>query len=86
MQKKNAQLYIPYKNNARLATRWEGITLVLRRASDLNQKSNQLLEIHMERVTTLRKLIVQTGSMPSLYGEDGDHSYHHVGNSYRISV
>lgn len=83
---KNAQLNLPYKNNSRLATRWEGITQVLRRSSDLNQKSNQLLEIHMERVTTLRKLIVQTGSIPSLYGEDGDHSYHRAGNSYRISV
>lgn len=76
----------PYPHKPTLAALWRGITLVVKKSSELNQKNYQLLEMHMKKVNDVKQIVSRATSTTQLYGQSGNHSNDGSGNVYRISV
>lgn len=86
-QEENQQnIASPYTHKPQLAALWRGITLVVKKSSELNQKNYQLLEMHMKKVNDVKQIVSRATSMTQLYGQNGNHSNDGSGNVYRISV
>lgn len=62
----------PYLSEPLLEADWDAVLQTLKRASILNVKSAQLIDIHKERITTFRQHLTLGGELPSVYGADGD--------------
>ena len=76
----------PYSHKPQLAALWRGITLVVKKSSELNQKNYQLLEMHMKKVNDVKQIVSRATSTTQLYGQSGNHSNDGSGNVCRISV
>ncbi|AHJ76954.2 flagella synthesis protein FlgN [Kosakonia sacchari] len=85
-EEKQHQLTFPYPHHSELATLWDRITVVVRKSAELNQKSYQLLNMHMKKMNDFKKIVSQTTATAQLYGESGNRSNDASGNVYRISV
>ncbi|MDN2485603.1 MULTISPECIES: flagella synthesis protein FlgN [Kosakonia] len=85
-EEKQHQLTFPYPRHSELATLWDRITVVVRKSAELNQKSYQLLNMHMKKMNDFKKIVSQTTATAQLYGESGNRSNDASGNVYRISV
>lgn len=85
-EEKQHHLASPYPRHAELATLWDRITVVVRKSAELNQKSYQLLNMHMKKMNDFKKIISQTTATAQLYGESGNRNNDGSGNVYRISV
>lgn len=86
-QEENQQnIASPYTHKPQLAALWRGITLVVKKSSELNQKNYQLLEMHMKKVNDVKQIVSRATSTTQLYGQSGNHSNDGSGNAYRISV
>ncbi|MFE4112541.1 flagella synthesis protein FlgN [Kosakonia sp. YIM B13611] len=85
-EEKHHRLAFPYPRHSGLATLWDRITVVVRKSAELNQKSYQLLNMHMKKMNDFKKIVSQTTATAQLYGESGNRSNDASGNVYRISV
>ncbi|MGP3590913.1 flagella synthesis protein FlgN [Vagococcus sp. WN89Y] len=85
-EEKQSNLASPYTQQPELAAQWESITRVVKKSNELNQKSYQLLEMHMKKVNDFKKIVKQTAVAGSLYGQSGNHNSDGSVNAYRISV
>lgn len=86
-QEENQQsIASPYTHKPQLAALWRGITVVVKKSSELNQKNYQLLEMHMKKVNDVKQIVSRATSTTQLYGQSGNHSNDGSGNVYRISV
>ncbi|MCL6744343.1 flagella synthesis protein FlgN [Kosakonia sp. YIM B13605] len=85
-EEKQHKLTFPYPRHSELATLWDRITVVVRKSAELNQKSYQLLNMHMKKMNDFKKIVSQTTTTAQLYGESGNRSNDASGNVYRISV
>jgi len=85
-EEKQLQIASPYPQQPELAAQWENVTRVVKKSNELNQKSYQLLEMHMKKVNDFKKIVKQTAVAGSLYGQSGNHDSDGSVNAYRISV
>lgn len=85
-EEKQHKLTFPYPRHSELAALWDRITVVVRKSAELNQKSYQLLNMHMKKMNDFKKIVSQTTTTAQLYGESGNRSNDASGNVYRISV
>ncbi|XTZ39312.1 flagella synthesis protein FlgN [Salmonella enterica] len=83
---KKHQMASPYAQHPALATLWGDLTQIVRRASELNQRSFHLLEMHMKKMNDIKQLINQSSPSASLYGESGNQNNDGARNICRISV
>lgn len=80
------QLDSPYLLHPPLKVLWENITLTIKKSGQLNQKSFQLLEMHMKKVNEIKKIVKASAASATLYGENGYESDNASGKVYRISI
>lgn len=85
-EEKQLNIASPYPQQPELAAHWENITRVVKKSNELNQKSYQLLEMHMKKVNDFKKIVQQTAVSGSLYGQSGNPDSDGSSNAYRISV
>lgn len=75
----------PFVRHREPAALWERITRIVKKCNEQNQQSFQLLEMHMKRVSDVKKLVSQVASSP-MYGASGGSGQQDSGTMYRISV
>ncbi|WLI76350.1 flagellar export chaperone FlgN [Kosakonia sp. H02] len=85
-EEKQHRIASPYSQKPKLAALWNNITRVVRKSGELNQKSYQLLEMHMKKVNEVKQVVNRATSSAQLYGQSGNPSNDGSGNVYRISV
>ncbi|WP_244202368.1 flagella synthesis protein FlgN [Buttiauxella warmboldiae] len=76
----------PYQQNARFATQWQAITLKVKKAQSMNMKIYELLDMHMQKIDKLKKLLGKSETTSTLYGSAGQTRAPVSGNVYNISV
>ena len=76
----------PYTQRPQLAAMWSDITRVVKKSAEQNQRSYQLMEMHMKKVKEIKQVVARATSSAQLYGQSGNPSNDGSGNVYRVSV
>ncbi|EWG67279.1 Flagella synthesis protein FlgN [Enterobacter sp. DC4] len=85
-EEKRCQTQAPYPHECPLTGQWEHIVQVVKRSSQLNQKSFQLLNLHLQRVNEFKVLMDKASGTQTLYGEGGNNNGTFTGKAMSISV
>ena len=64
-QEDSLQLFAPYPQQPTLAALWNDMVPTIKRASEMNQQTSQLLEMHMQRARNLIRAIDKTAAAPA---------------------
>ncbi|MGG8471298.1 flagella synthesis protein FlgN [Rahnella sp. PAMC25617] len=83
---KPLHLSAPYHQNARFALLWKSITRKVTTSNELNKKIYDLLEMHIQKTESIKKLVNDAGTPTSLYGQEGQSATPVSGKVYNISV
>ncbi|EEF2419629.1 TPA: flagellar export chaperone FlgN [Salmonella enterica subsp. enterica serovar Muenchen] len=84
---KENNLFAPYSSSSdQLTIKWSGILKTVSSTSQLNQKTGQLLSVHLEKVNELKKLVNEKNIELTIYEKHGAQSIEITRKNYNISV
>ncbi|HAG0390751.1 TPA: flagellar biosynthesis protein FlgN [Salmonella enterica] len=87
IKEKEINLFAPYSSSSdQLTAKWSGILKTVNSTSQLNQKIGQLLNVHLEKISELKKLIDEKNIKSSIYEKHGAQSVEITKKNYHISV
>lgn len=79
-------LAAPYRQNAEFANHWKNITERATSANQYNQNIYNLLDIHMQKINTLKNIVNKADSGASLYTQAGQTNSESAGKVYNFSI
>ncbi|AUY23534.1 flagella synthesis protein FlgN [Mixta calida] len=85
-QEDSLQLFAPYPQQPTLAALWNDMVPTIKRASEMNQQTSQLLEMHMQRARNLIRAIDKTAAAPGLYTAGGQSDNNGSTRAYNITI
>ncbi|AIX75420.1 MAG: flagellar export chaperone FlgN [Mixta calida] len=85
-QEDSLQLFAPYPQQPTLAAFWNDMVPTIKRASEMNQQTSQLLEMHMQRARNLIRAIDKTAAAPGLYTAGGQSDNNGSTRAYNITI
>lgn len=80
------QLFAPYQPQPALAAQWSVMLPMIKRASEMNQQTRQLLEMHLQRARHLTRAIDKTAAAPGLYTAGGQSDSNGSTRAYDITI
>jgi len=85
-QEDRLQLFAPYQPQPALAAQWSVMLPMIKRASEMNQQTRQLLEMHLQRARHLTRAIDKTAAAPGLYTAGGQSDSNGSTRAYDITI
>lgn len=79
-------LTAPYLQNTEFANHWKNITERATSANQYNQNIYNLLDIHMQKINTLKSIINKSDNGASLYTQAGQTNSESAGKVYNFSI
>lgn len=90
LQRKSEEIRLsvgaPYPQQTALRMLWSKIIARVATTKKLNLCVYPLLEVHMQKATTLKNIVNNAGSGVSLYNAHGKSQDHSTGKSYNITI
>jgi flagella synthesis protein FlgN len=80
------RLPAPYVQQTALATRWERLQQSTRKASEMNQQTSHLLNMHMQKVRNLSQVMDKAAASPTLYTAGGQSDDKGKARAYNITI
>lgn len=85
-QESSLKIVAPYKQSTSLSALWSLVKTQVKKANALNQEIYGLLDMHLQKTNSLKRLVNTTGTTMSLYGSDGQSNNVHAGRIYNITI
>lgn len=86
-QEDRLQLFAPYTAQATLAARWAQMMPVIKKSSEMNYQTSQLLEMHMQKAQQFARAMEKTAvAAPKLYNAGGQSENKGTSRSYNIII
>lgn len=86
LTEKNLQLIAPCTQQPTLANSWSRILESTQKARDMNLQAGHLLDIHMQKVQALSKVINNSAVSPGLYTAGGQSDNNGNARAYNITI
>lgn len=86
LTEKTLQLIAPYTQQPTLANSWSRLLESTQKARDMNLKASYLLDIHMQKVQALSKVINKSAVSPGLYTAGGQTDNNGNARAYNITI
>lgn len=85
-QESSLNITAPYPQHSDLSALWDLVKENVKKANTLNQEIYGLLDMHLQKINSLKSLVNKIGSNMSLYGSDGQSNNAHAGRVYNITI
>lgn len=76
----------PYQNSKAFAQLWKKITNRVTNANQFNQNVSSMLDMHMQKVNTIKSLVNKADNGAALYNQDGQSKAGRSGKVYNFSI
>lgn len=76
----------PYTQHSEFAHHWKNITLRASNANQYNQNIFNLLDVHMQKINSLKAIVNKAETDGSLYTQDGQPNGGRAGKVYNLSI
>ncbi|GLR07515.1 flagellar biosynthesis protein FlgN [Mixta theicola] len=83
---KRLRLLAPYTHQPTLAGCWDRLLQSTQKASEMNLQASHLLDMHMQKVQSLSKVINKAAASPGLYTAGGQSENNGKARAYNITI
>jgi flagella synthesis protein FlgN len=83
---KRQGLKAPYNDHVQFKLKWKAIEATTKRSNEMNQRSYNLLEVHLQKAQALKKMVKSSGITHSLYESSGKTEQGNLGQVYNIKI
>lgn len=86
LAEKNLGLIAPYTHHPILANNWRNLLQSTEKARDMNLQASYLLDIHMQKMQALNKIMNKSATSPGLYNAGGQSENNGNTRAYNITI